>query len=96
MNSTEEPGPRVGGAGPHLQAALLELIAAGRATLDALETVVSRPDALEALGQAVGEVGTILGHAFRGLAAQGPPSSRSRPGRGGDGDDGGFERIRVS
>lgn len=85
----------------HLQAAALELIAAARASLEALERVVADPQALAPLVETASELGRMAaeaarsyvtraapGHQAAGEGPAGPPDARGRPA--------GVERIRVS
>ena len=72
----------------HLQSAAKELIAAGRAMLDAADELVDDPTVVGQLGDALGALVKLAGAALAGAA----------PGGGGtDGDDGPrVQRIRVS
>lgn len=83
------------------QRAALEAIRAGRAMLDAAETMLQDPRAAETLVRSVTDVARTATETVAGFAARGWPA---RSDRGGDGDDGGpdddgsaggFERISV-
>jgi hypothetical protein len=69
----------------HLQAAAREMLAAARAMLDVVEGLVEDPKAVTALVDTVGAV--VRDAAKSALAAPPKPA--------GDGDDGGYQRIRV-
>ena len=71
----------------HLQGAALELIAAARATLDALEGVVSDPRSLAPLLETVTEVGRMAADAARTYAARAGegPAAAGGPRAGGRG-----------
>lgn len=96
-----QEGPPGAGAVGHLQAAALELIAAARASLDALERVVADPQALAPLVDTVSELGRMAAEAARSYGARAAPGHRPpaedpagppEPGR----RPAGVERIRVS
>jgi hypothetical protein len=69
----------------HLQAAAREMIAAARALLDAAEGLVDDPNAVTAM---VDTVGSVVRGAAKAVVGPAPGTRR-------DGDDGGYERIRV-
>ena len=70
----------------HLQKAAKELIAAGRALLDAADELVDDPVSMNQLGDALGTITKLAASALGGAA--GPPAS-------GD-DEPRVQRIRVS
>ncbi|MGH9138672.1 MAG: hypothetical protein ACRD0G_16785 [Acidimicrobiales bacterium] len=82
MNDAEE-GMR------HLQAAAKEMIAAARSFLDAAEDLVDDPSAVRSFTDMFGDVVKEAAKAGRRFAGQ-PDGGND------DGDDGGYERIRVS
>lgn len=87
----EHERARVGEGMEHLRAAALELIAAGRSFLDALETVVKDGRRMEAVTEKVADVVSGLADALReGGVDRGRGTRGSFSKEGGD-----FERITV-
>jgi hypothetical protein len=72
----EPPGPSDMADADQLRAALLALVGAGRVVLDAVEDLVSRPGAAEAL---VAGLSGLLGHAGRFLADTAPGAAPPAP-----------------
>ncbi|HEX4903481.1 MAG TPA: hypothetical protein VFV42_11765 [Acidimicrobiales bacterium] len=106
----DEPGPadEVLQAGiEQFQRAALEAIRAGRAVLDAAESMLQHPGAAEQVVRTVAEVArsateTVAGLAGRGWAARSSPAGADDPGADDPGDDDpdegpppGFQRISV-
>jgi hypothetical protein len=83
------------------QRAALEAIRAGRAMLDAAETMLQDPQAAETLVRTVTDVARTATETVAGFAARGWPArstDRGDEGDSGSDDDGpgsGFERISV-
>lgn len=84
------------------QRAALEAIRAGRAMLDAAESVLQDPNAAEAVVRSVGNVARNATEAFAGFASGGWPSARPSDDPADAGDDAcdgdppdGFQRIRI-
>lgn len=85
-----------------LQRAALEAIRAGRALLDAAESVLQDPSAAEAVVRSVGSVARNASEAVAGFTSGRWPAARPGGGPGADGDGArdddppdGFERISV-
>lgn len=95
MTEAEEPA---GEALGHLQTAALELIAAARASLEALEKVVADPRVLGPLLETASGVGRAAAQAARSYAARTAPTREAgeEPGPPGRGTARGVEHIRVS
>lgn len=98
---TAEGEPRSAEALGHLQAAALELIAAARASLEALERVVADPQALAPIVETASELGRMAAEAARSYMARSAPGHQAPDEGPGDPPDGrrrpaGVERIRVS
>jgi len=81
------------------QRAALEAIRAGRAMLDAAESMLQDPRAAETLVRTVSDVARTATETVAGFAARARPADPSAGGGDGDPDDGGpaggFERISV-
>lgn len=75
-----------------LQQAALEAVRAARAMLDAAESVIREPAALEAV---VDDLGTLAAKAVSGLRSAVVQGERAGPGAAGPEGDDGFERITV-
>jgi cytochrome c5 len=103
---TDDDGRAEAGSGQgvdgfeELQRAALEAVRAARAVLDAAESIVRDPAALESIVHSVTSVARSAGEVVIGFASGAahaagsdgaPPTGRDRD----DGPDGGFERIRV-
>lgn len=94
-----DAGERVGGAGgaaiEQFQRAALDAVRAARALLDAAESVIQEPAAIEAMVDTVASVAKSATDAVAGFAASG--MARSTGGRSSDDDDppSGFEHISV-
>jgi len=73
----------------HLQAAAREVIRAGRSLLDAAESLVADPAALQGM---LGTLNSLAQAAVRSLGTQGTPGGAEDD----DGDDGKVQRIKVS
>jgi hypothetical protein len=71
----------------HLQKAAKELIAAGRALLDAADELVDDPVGLSQLGEALGTIAKVAGSALGSAAAAGRSRGEDEPR---------VQRIRVS
>lgn len=91
------PDPMAAGL-EQFQRAALEAIRAGRAMLDAAETMLQDPKAAEHLVRSVSDVARAATETVAGFATRvRPPGPGAADGDAEDGDDpsGGFERIRV-
>jgi hypothetical protein len=102
----DTPGPDGDAADPvqtgidQFQRAALEAIRAGRAMLDAAESILEDPAAAEAVVRSVGTVARNATEAVAGFATGRWPTPRATPGAEPDDPDedrpDGFERISVS
>jgi hypothetical protein len=74
----------------HLQTAALEMVAAARSMLDAVEELLDDPQAATAIVSAAGTVGRLVEGAIASVTAA---ATRSAPD---DGDEPRVQRIKVS
>ena len=88
----ELPADPVGDSGAaalaHLQAAVLEMVAASRAALDVVEKLVKDPEALAPLVNTTSGLGQVLADMVRARAR--PAESQGEP------SPGGVQHIRIS
>jgi hypothetical protein len=77
------------------QRAALEAIRAGRAMLDAAESMVQDPRAAEHLVRTVTDVARTAGETVAGFASRVRPTAGDPADHRDDGPSDGFERIRV-
>lgn len=78
-----------------LQTAALEAVRAARALLDAAESVIKDPAAVESMVETVSHLARSAGETVVGFAAGARDAATSEPVPPDDGPDGGYERIRV-
>lgn len=94
-----EAGERVGGAGgaavEQFQRAALDAVRAARALLDAAESVIQEPAAIEAMVDTVSSVARTATEAVAGFAAGGMTGSPGRTSENDDDPPSGFEHISV-
>lgn len=78
-----------------LQAAALDAVRAARALLDAAESVIKDPAAIESMVETVTHLARSAGETVVGFAAGARDATTGDPGAPDDEADGGYERIRV-
>lgn len=91
-------GDEVSAGIEQFQKAALDALAAARAMLDAAETIVSEPKAVEALIGTIGDAARTATHTLAGFAAGAAQAATARRHDGDepDDDDGhGFEHIDI-
>lgn len=89
---TRDPADLGSAAVEQFQRAALDAVKAARALLDAAESVIQEPAAIEAMVKTVTSVAKSASEVVAGFAANGASSS---PGREDEGGADGFEHIRV-
>lgn len=101
MAGDDQRGGAADAAFDQFQRAALDAVKAARAMLDAAETMIKDPAAIEAVVHAATSFARTAGETVVGFAAGAagarPPGTHAPTEHddGDDGDDGGFERIRV-
>lgn len=78
-----------------LQTAALEAVRAARALLDAAESVIKDPAAIESMVGTVTDLARSAGETVVGFAAGAREATAEQPSPPDDESDGGFERIHV-